>query len=95
MLCLAHGRPVGPDAAEREQRPAFVQSKPDGELLAVDSVLFTEAGEWHQASVLGPSECFQWPLFVLRMFVVPESASIRSSSLKSTVLPLASNLGVT
>ncbi len=39
----------------------------------------------------GPSHRFQWLLLVLRMLVVPLSGSIRSSSLKSTVLPLASS----
>ncbi|MGY4298821.1 hypothetical protein ACVWXN_006916 [Bradyrhizobium sp. i1.4.4] len=36
-----------------------------------------------------PSHLVQCLLFTLRMFVVPPSGSIRSSSLKSTVLPLA------
>src|ERR1700681_4517026 len=36
-----------------------------------------------------PSQRVQCLLFTLRMFVVPPSGSIRSSSLKSTVLPLA------
>jgi hypothetical protein len=39
----------------------------------------------------GPSQRCQWLLLVLRMLVVPLSGSIRSSSLKSTVLPLASS----
>src|SRR5215218_3751655 len=37
----------------------------------------------------GPSHRVQCLLFTLRMFVVPPSGSIRSNSLKSTVLPLA------
>src|SRR6476659_3454927 len=37
----------------------------------------------------GPSHRFQWELEIFLMFVVPLSGSIRSSSLKSTVLPLA------
>ncbi|AND92869.1 blr8007 [Bradyrhizobium diazoefficiens USDA 110] len=36
-----------------------------------------------------PSQRVQCLLFTLRMLVVPESGSIRSSSLKSTALPLA------
>src|ERR1700730_1694264 len=36
-----------------------------------------------------PSQRVQCLLFTLRMFVVPESGSIRSNSLKSTGLPLA------
>jgi hypothetical protein len=39
----------------------------------------------------GPSQRFQWALFTLRMLVVPLSGSIRSSSLKSMGLPLASS----
>lgn len=39
----------------------------------------------------GPSHLFQCLLFTLRMFVVPPSGSIRSSSLKSTGLPFASS----
>lgn len=38
-----------------------------------------------------PSHRCQCLLLVLRMFVVPLSGSSRSSSLKSTVLPLASS----
>src|SRR6201991_753556 len=37
----------------------------------------------------GPSHRVQCLLFTLRMLVVPPSGSIRSSSLKSTILPLA------
>src|SRR5450756_2067197 len=40
----------------------------------------------------GPSHRVQCLLFTLRMLVVPPSGSIRSSSLKSTDLPLASSL---
>src|SRR5436305_1415744 len=39
----------------------------------------------------GPSQRDQCLLFTLRMLVVPESGSIRSNSLKSTGLPLASS----
>src|ERR1700731_1004031 len=38
-----------------------------------------------------PSQRVQCLLFTLRMLVVPPSGSIRSNSLKSTVLPLACN----
>src|SRR6202035_2053652 len=38
-----------------------------------------------------PSHRVQCLLFTLRMLVVPLSGSIRSSSLNSTILPLASN----
>src|ERR1700749_3013331 len=38
-----------------------------------------------------PSHLVQCLLLTLRMLVVPESGSIRSNSLKSTGLPLASN----
>src|SRR3978361_677826 len=39
-----------------------------------------------------PSHLVQCLLFTFRMLVVPPSGSIRSSSLKSTVLPLACSL---
>src|ERR1700709_2402574 len=39
----------------------------------------------------GPSQRFEWGLLTFRMFVVPPSGSIRSSSLKSTDFPLASS----
>src|SRR3954452_10526608 len=39
----------------------------------------------------GPSHLVQCLLFTLRMLVVPPSGSIRSNSLKSTDLPLASS----
>jgi hypothetical protein len=39
----------------------------------------------------GPSHRAQYLLFTLRMLVVPPSGSIRSNSLKSTGLPLASS----
>src|SRR5882757_5922758 len=46
-------------------------------------------GTTHRFS--GPSHLVQCVLFTLRMLVVPPSGSMRSSSLKSTVLPLACN----
>lgn len=88
---LAHGSPVRPDASERVQRAALVRSEPHGDALPsiVSYSLKLVNGARQRSS--GSSHRFQWLLLVLRMLVVPLSGSICNSSLKSTVLLLASS----
>jgi hypothetical protein len=62
------GRPVGPEAGEGEERAAFVGSEPHRHLLAVDGVIFGEAGERRQAAVLRTEPALPVPLFRLQMF---------------------------
>src|SRR6188472_4412149 len=51
FLRLPHAFPGGPDPGEGQERPAFVDRKPDRHLLAVDRVLFRKRRERHQATV--------------------------------------------
>ena len=89
FLRLAHAGPVGPEPGEAEQRPALVEANQTGTFLP-SMVSYSENdvnGTRQRCS--GTSQRFQWALLTLRMLVVPPSGSSRSSSLKSTGLPLA------
>jgi hypothetical protein len=52
FLRLAQAGPVGPQAGEREQGPAFVGREPHRHLAPFDGVVLGERGERHQAAVL-------------------------------------------
>src|SRR5260221_9706212 len=72
-------------ASGRESSSANQMSPPSALLNSLKEL----NGTTHRFSA--PSHLVQCLLFTLRMLVVPPSGSIRSNSLKSTVLPLACN----
>lgn len=87
FLDLPDRGPFGPNAREAGEGTALVDANQMSPPSALLNSLKELKGTTQRCS--GPSHRVQCLLFTLRMLVVPESGSIRSSSLKSMVLSLA------
>ena len=87
FLYLPDRSPIDPEACEKGEGPTVVERKPN--IAASGFVEFAERSEGHQTAVFDSEPAGPVLAFDVRMFVIPLSGSMRSSCLKSTLLPLA------